>query len=46
VLDAERAYRASRSAAIAAEVQALRRSVQVFNALGGGWNPADTEIRG
>jgi NodT family efflux transporter outer membrane factor (OMF) lipoprotein len=42
LLDAERAYRASRTSAIQAEVQALRRSVQVFNALGGGWSPAAT----
>ncbi|MFO6446310.1 TolC family protein [Erythrobacter sp. NE805] len=44
LLDAERAYRASRTNAIQAQVQALRRSVQVFNALGGGWNPADTSL--
>ncbi len=40
LLDAERAYRASRTNAAQAQVQALRRSVQVFNALGGGWSPA------
>ncbi|MCX9147942.1 efflux transporter outer membrane subunit [Erythrobacter sp. WG] len=40
LLDAERAYRASRTNAVQSQVQALRRSVQVFNALGGGWNPA------
>ncbi len=40
LLDAERAYRNSRTGAIQAQVQALRRSVQVFNALGGGWSPA------
>ncbi len=41
LLDAERAYRGSRTGAIQAQVQALRRSVQVFNALGGGWSPAE-----
>lgn len=44
LLDAERAWRASRTGAIQAQVQALRRSVQVFNALGGGWNPAATPV--
>jgi multidrug efflux system outer membrane protein len=39
VLDAERAWRATRSAAAQAHAQALRRSVQTFRALGGGWSP-------
>jgi outer membrane protein, multidrug efflux system len=39
VLDAERAWRATRSAAAAAHAQALRRSVQTFRAFGGGWTP-------
>ncbi|WP_129793184.1 efflux transporter outer membrane subunit [Sphingosinicella sp. CPCC 101087] len=38
-LDAERAWRAARTAAAAAHAQALRRSVQVFRAFGGGWAP-------
>lgn len=38
LLDSERAFRASRSAVITAQVQALRRAVQVFKALGGGWD--------
>jgi outer membrane protein TolC len=40
LLDAERAYRTARSAATSAEVQTLRRAVQVFKALGGGWDPS------
>lgn len=40
VLSAEQAWRGSRTALIAAQVQALRRSVQTFKALGGGWSPA------
>ncbi len=38
LLDAERAWRATRSALTAARLDALQRSVQVFQALGGGWN--------
>jgi outer membrane protein, multidrug efflux system len=39
LLDAERAWRAARSAAASAHGQALRRSVQAFRAFGGGWTP-------
>lgn len=38
VLDAERAWRATRSALTSAKLEALQRSVQVFQALGGGWD--------
>jgi outer membrane protein TolC len=38
-LSNEQAWRAARSALTAAQVQALRRSVQTFKALGGGWTP-------
>lgn len=38
-LSAEQAWRASRTALSAAQTQALRRSVQTFKALGGGWTP-------
>jgi outer membrane protein TolC len=38
-LAAERTWRESRSALTDARVQALRRSVQAFKALGGGWSP-------
>jgi len=38
LLSAEQAWRDARSAAVAGRVQALRRSVQTFKALGGGWN--------
>jgi NodT family efflux transporter outer membrane factor (OMF) lipoprotein len=38
-LTAERTWRTARSALTAAQVQALRRSVQAFKALGGGWTP-------
>jgi multidrug efflux system outer membrane protein len=37
VLGAERTWRAARRALTDAQVQALRRSVQAFKALGGGW---------
>ena len=40
VLDAERSWRGARSALSGARVQALQRSVQVFQALGGGWSPS------
>jgi outer membrane protein TolC len=40
LLDAERAYRTARTALIGARVQSLRRAVQVFKALGGGWDTA------
>ena len=39
VLDAERTWRSARTALTSAQVQALRRSVQTFKALGGGWTP-------
>jgi len=38
-LGAERTWRASRSALTSSQVQALRRSVQAFKAVGGGWSP-------
>jgi NodT family efflux transporter outer membrane factor (OMF) lipoprotein len=38
-LSAERTWRSARTALTSAEVEALRRSVQVFKALGGGWTP-------
>jgi NodT family efflux transporter outer membrane factor (OMF) lipoprotein len=39
-LSAERTWRTARSALSGARVEALRRSVQAFKALGGGWTPA------
>jgi len=39
VLTAERTWRTTRTALTGAQVQALRRSVQTFKALGGGWTP-------
>ncbi|HLZ81938.1 MAG TPA: efflux transporter outer membrane subunit [Caulobacteraceae bacterium] len=39
-LSAERTWRTARTALTGARVQALRRSVQAFKALGGGWSPA------
>jgi outer membrane protein, multidrug efflux system len=38
-LSAERTWRSARTALTSAQVQALRRSVQAFKALGGGWTP-------
>ena len=38
-LTAQRTWRTARAALTSAKVQALRRSVQVFKALGGGWTP-------
>jgi multidrug efflux system outer membrane protein len=38
VLTAERTWRSARTALTGAQVQAMRRSVQAFKALGGGWN--------
>jgi NodT family efflux transporter outer membrane factor (OMF) lipoprotein len=38
-LGAERTWRGARTALTSAQVQALRRSVQAFKALGGGWTP-------
>jgi NodT family efflux transporter outer membrane factor (OMF) lipoprotein len=40
-LSAEQAWRATRTQLTTAQVQALRRAVQAYQALGGGW-PADT----
>ncbi|HEX4179902.1 MAG TPA: TolC family protein [Caulobacteraceae bacterium] len=42
VLTAERTWRTARTALTGAQVQALRRSVQAFKALGGGWIPPGT----
>ncbi|MCC5647862.1 TolC family protein [Nostoc sp. CHAB 5824] len=39
LLDAERTWRNARQALSGARVDALRRSVQAFRALGGGWEP-------
>jgi NodT family efflux transporter outer membrane factor (OMF) lipoprotein len=38
-LSAERTWRNARTGLTSAQVQALRRSVQTFKALGGGWSP-------
>jgi len=38
-LTAEQTWRTARTALTAAQIQALRRSVQAFKALGGGWSP-------
>ncbi|WP_256677833.1 efflux transporter outer membrane subunit [Pseudomonas sp. SJZ079] len=43
LLDAERAWRTTRSALTGAKVEALQRSVQAFQALGGGWNAAQSQ---
>jgi outer membrane protein, multidrug efflux system len=42
LLDAERAWRQTRSALAGARTTALQRSVQAFQALGGGWAPETT----
>lgn len=42
LLEAETAFRAARTTLTAARVQALRRSVQAFKAVGGGWTPTLT----
>jgi NodT family efflux transporter outer membrane factor (OMF) lipoprotein len=42
VLQAQRIWRTSRIALTSARVQALRRSVQAFKVLGGGWSPPRT----
>ncbi len=39
-LVAERTWRSTRAALTGAQVQALRRSVSAFKALGGGWTPS------
>ncbi|MEP6966709.1 MAG: TolC family protein [Pseudomonadota bacterium] len=44
-LSAEEAWRASRSALTGERVQALRRSVQTYKALGGGWAFAAADAR-
>jgi len=44
VLTAERTWRSARTALTGAEVQALRRSVQAFKALGGGWTPPEVKM--
>lgn len=41
LLQTEQAWRGARSAATSARAQALRRSVQAFKALGGGWDAAN-----
>jgi NodT family efflux transporter outer membrane factor (OMF) lipoprotein len=45
VLSAERTWRTARSALTSAQVQALRRSVQAFKALGGGWTPGAASVK-
>ena len=40
LLQTEESWRQIRTQLTAAQVQALRRTVQVYKALGGGWNPA------
>ena len=44
-LSAEQAWRASRAQLTAAQVQAVRRAVQAYQAVGGGW-PATTAALG
>jgi multidrug efflux system outer membrane protein len=44
-LSAEQTWRAARTALTVAQVQALRRSVQVFKSLGGGWSPVELAQR-
>ncbi|RZJ89307.1 MAG: TolC family protein, partial [Brevundimonas sp.] len=39
LLSAEQSWRGARTALTSARTQALRRSVQTFKALGGGWTP-------
>ena len=46
LLDAERAWRGTRSALAGARTTALQRSVQAFQALGGGWSPETTTPAG
>lgn len=47
LLDAERTWRAARQALAAARVDALRRAVTSFRALGGGWSPnSSNELTG
>jgi len=42
-LSAEQAWRATRAQLTAAQVQALRRTVQAYRAIGGGWSGAATQ---
>jgi NodT family efflux transporter outer membrane factor (OMF) lipoprotein len=44
-LQAERTWRNARTALTGARVQALRRSVQAFKALGGGWSPDASPVK-
>jgi multidrug efflux system outer membrane protein len=44
-LDAQRSFRAARTALTGARVDALQRSVQVFLALGGGWPAQEARAR-
>ena len=44
VLSTERTWRSARTALTGAQVEALRRSVQAFKALGGGWTPSAAPI--
>ncbi|WP_447932603.1 efflux transporter outer membrane subunit [Sphingopyxis fribergensis] len=48
VLDAERVVRGARSALTAARLEGMQRSVQAFQALGGGWDMSgpDADFRG
>jgi len=43
-LQAEQSWRATRTQLTSAQVQALRRSVQAYKAIGGGW-PAETYVQ-
>ena len=45
-ISAERTWRTARTALTGAQVQALRRSVQAFKALGGGWTPPPPPLKG
>ena len=45
VLTAEQTWRSARTALTGAQIQALRRSVQAFKALGGGWTPPSPQSR-
>jgi multidrug efflux system outer membrane protein len=43
-LSAESTWRSARAGLSAARIQALRRSVQAYKALGGGWSPTDPAL--
>ena len=45
-LSAEQSWRSTRSALTAEQVQALRRTVQTYKALGGGWTYVEPSARG